>query len=242
MVKVSSASSTPFIAPGRKHRSLIPVTVAAGASGAITAVKEGNLAVVVDVIDMSTTLECALEAGAKAVYGASPANFSLPFPFSLCPEKMGFYAGAFAHQAKAGLVIVAEPRGGSSKEREKWAAPVIKGATRAGAVVTGVVPNLGRETLRFVDFAGQVVVAVTAAGGVAYEAAFLSGGVVLTGTVARTLNLKGPAPAHRAAQRAFELACKLGCGITVVAASPNAWEDVLGAHCIAQFLYALTEA
>ena len=48
------------------------IRVTTDASGAQQAAREGLLVMVVDIIDMSTTLESALDAGAYRVLGASP--------------------------------------------------------------------------------------------------------------------------------------------------------------------------
>lgn len=211
------------------------VTVTAEASGAAAAASMGQVVVVVDVIDMSTTLEGALDAGAVAVLGASPQGTRAPVHVD--PEAVGRLAGTLAIEKGAGIVIVSEPRVGSEDGRLEAAAPVLRGINAAGGRVVGVVPNLGKETALLIDFSGKVVVAVTSAGGTAFDAALQAGGTVLTGTVARTLNLKGPEPARRAARRAAALARNTGRGIAVVAASANAWEDVLGAQCIARYIY-----
>ncbi len=77
------------------------------------------------------------------------------------------------------------------------------------------------------------MVAVTDAGGVAFDAAFTAGApAVLTGTIARTMQKRGREPAMAAARRAIEAAAAAGVNITVVAASANSLEDVLGAEYI----------
>ena len=68
--------------------------------------------------------------------------------------------------------------------------------------------------------------------GVAFDAAWQYQQDVVTGTIARTINLKGIQPAVIAAQRAIELA--RGRGIAVIAASSNSQEDILGANLIGQ--------
>ena len=70
--------------------------------------------------------------------------------------------------------------------------------------------------------------------GTAFDAAFNSGGIVLTGTVARTINKKGVLPALIAAKRAIEVAVKKKKNITVIAASANSLEDILAAQYITQ--------
>jgi hypothetical protein len=53
------------------------IIVESDASGAREAARAGLMVMIVDVIDMSTTLESALDAGAAAVLGASP-DFTRP--------------------------------------------------------------------------------------------------------------------------------------------------------------------
>ena len=56
-----------------------PIIVTSDASGAQAAAREGFLVMIVDVIDMSTTLESALEAGAVAVWVPAPMKTGLRF-------------------------------------------------------------------------------------------------------------------------------------------------------------------
>ncbi|MDN5348139.1 MAG: hypothetical protein PWP65_1703 [Clostridia bacterium] len=205
----------------------LPVITLADASGAAQAAREGLVVVVVDVIDMATTLEAALEAGAASVYGASPRDISAPV--RLDPEAIGLAAGREAAAAGREVVVVAEPRAGTAAEREDRAAPVIRGLAAAGVRPVAVLPNLGAETARLVDFGGKVVVAVSASGGTAFDAAWQAGTRPLTATVARTLQARGTAPALRGVARALSLARQKGCGLAFVAASSHAVEDVLAA-------------
>lgn len=211
------------------------VKVAVGAVEAAAAAGRQEVVVIVDIIDMSTTLECALETGAVAVYGASP--WPPPEYCRVCPEAVGRAAGLVAGEHGSGVVIVAEPRAGTAAERRRQAAGVLAGLRQAGAEVKAVVPNIGKETARMVDFAGKVVVAVTAAGGVAFDAAFNQGGAVVTATVARTLYGRGKEPALRGARRAWAMAGEGEKGITVVAAGPGCLEDLLAAQYIAGLLW-----
>lgn len=203
---------------------------ASDASGAERAARAGLAVLVVDLIDMSTTLECALEAGALAVWGASP-DGARP-PVTVNPEQVGILAGRQARELGAGVVLVAEPRVGSEAERLERCGSVVKGLAKAGASLETVFPNLGRQTAALAEFQGRVVIAVTESGGVAFDAALQAGGTVATGTVARTLQKKGREPALVAARRALRLA-EGKKGVAVVAASSNAWEDVLAARFIA---------
>ncbi|MHB1126821.1 MAG: hypothetical protein ACYC2T_07650 [Bacillota bacterium] len=211
------------------------VLVAADASGAVRAAEMGYVVVIVDVIHMSTTLESALECGAVSVYGASP-DGALP-PVRVNPEKVGWAAGCEAVRRKAGVVVVGEPRIGPEEARVTGASSVIAGIRRAGAAVEAVVPNIGADVVELVNMQGKVVVVVSATGGVAFDAAFCAGGVTITGTVARTARSKGIEPAMAAVRRAMAAAREQHSGIAVVAASANAWEDILAAQYIAGLLY-----
>lgn len=204
------------------------------ASGAADAAARGRLVVIVDVIDMSTTLEAALEAGALAVYGASPDHTRAPV--FLDPFRIGFTAGNFAREKKRDLIVVAEPRVGSSEERRRNASRALAGLKKAGCDHFCMVPNLGIETVRMASFQGKVVLAVTGSGGVAFDAAFNAGGKVVTATVARTYFMKGKEPALMGAKRALFLAWKEKREIAVAAASSNSLEDVLAAEYIAAYI------
>lgn len=204
--------------------------MARDASGAAAASAAGEVVVIVDVVDMSTTLESALEAGAAAVFGASPAKVNCPA--ILCPAAVGYEAGLRAARLGTGVVVVAEPRGGTQDERRRQAMAAITGVEAGGGEVVALLPNLGKETPELYDLSGQVVLAVTASGGVAFDAAFNQGGTVVTGTIARTLRRRREEPARCAAMRALQLALPSACGITIVAASGNSMEDILGAEYI----------
>ncbi|CCO08950.1 hypothetical protein [Desulforamulus hydrothermalis] len=207
------------------------VTLTANASGAARAAREGQVVMVVDVIDMSTTLEAALDAGALAVLGASPDGASPPV--EVRPEAVGRQAAALALAAGTGVVLVTEPRVGSDQARAANASRLLAGVRQGGAPVTAILPNLGAETPKLGDLAGKIVVAATGTGGVAYDAAVTAGApAVVTGTVARTLKKKGAAPALAAARRAIAAARQHNTGICVVAASANSLEDLLAAEYI----------
>jgi len=212
----------------------IDIHVTADASGAALAGEQGRVVVVVDVIDMSTALESALDAGAAAVFGASPVDCRAPV--SLDPEAMGYTAGCAAVRLGADVVVVAEPRVGTEMERRARAASALTGVARAGAKVRAVIANVGAETPKQTDLGGTVVLAVTDTGGVAFEAAHLAGAIVATGTIARTWRKKGEEPAQAAADRAIALALAPGGGFTVVAASGNSLEDILASQYIARLI------
>ncbi|NLP23718.1 MAG: hypothetical protein GX382_04210 [Syntrophomonadaceae bacterium] len=210
-----------------------PLIVTSDASGAQEAARQGFLVMIVDVIDMSTTLESALEAGAIAVLGASPDETRAPVRVD--PEGMGRYAAQLAHENRAGIILVSEPRVGTDQDRLQRCNKVMQGISQAGGTVEAVLPNLGAETPRMLDMSGKVVVAVTDTGGVAYDAAFLESPRVITGTVARTYQHRGIEPARRAVERARQ---EWGDarGLAIVAASRNSMEDVLAAQFIANLM------
>jgi len=214
------------------------VFLAVNASGAVKAAEAGNVVVIVDVIDMSTTLEAALDAGASNVFGAGPDNSRAPV--KLVPEKIGRQAGLTALKENTGVVLISEPRVGTDEERRSRAGRVIKGIEETGAVIEAVYPNIGAETAKLGDFTGKVVVAVTDTGGVAFDAAYNAGSpAVITGTIARTMKKKGAEPAKAAAKRAVEAAARTGTGICVVAASANSLEDLLAAEYIMREIIAM---
>ncbi|AQS58533.1 hypothetical protein [Desulforamulus ferrireducens] len=207
------------------------VTLTANASGAVQAARQGLVVMVVDVIDMSTTLEAALDAGALAVLGASPDAANPPVPLN--PVAIGQRAAQLALAAGTSVVLVTEPRVGSDAERAANASRLLQGVRQGGAEVTAIIPNLGAETPKICDLSGRVVVAATNTGGVAYDAAYTAGApAVITGTVARTLKKRGTQPAQAAARRAIEAAQQHKTGICVVAASANSLEDILAAEYI----------
>ncbi len=207
------------------------------ASGAYQAAQEGLLVMVVDVIDMSTTLESALDAGAAAVLGSSPDFTRAPVP--VFPEEMGKIAGRMAQQLGTEIILVAEPRSGTEADRIARCRKVLHGIEKEKGCIKAVLPNLGHEAPRMADMKDKIVVAVTDTGGVAYDAAFSVAGKVITGTVARTYGQKGIQPAYTAVKRAKKMMRELDCGIAIVAASRNSLEDVLAAQYLANLL--LTE-
>lgn len=211
------------------------VMLSYNASGAVECARLGYVVVIVDIIDMSTTAEALLDAGALEVYGASP-DTARP-PVAINPEKVGKLAGRRAVQAGTSVVVVAEPRTGSSEERKRNITAVIKGIESTEAKILAILPNMGAETPRLFDVSGKVIVAATGTGGVAFDAALNAGApAVITGTVARTLRKKGTRPAAEAARRAIERARKLDTGVGVVAASANSLEDILAAEYLTRLI------
>jgi hypothetical protein len=178
------------------------VNLAFNASGAVEGARRGDVVVIVDIIDMSTSAEVALEQGAIAVYGAAAFGSKAPVA-NLNPERMGYLAGKTALKYKTQVVVVAEPRYGSEEERRKKADTALMGINRSGASVAAVVPNIGSEVAKTVDFNGKVALLISDTGGIA---------------------------------RALDQAHKLNCGITIVAASSNSFEDNLAGQYLMQLL------
>lgn len=206
------------------------------ASGARQAALENHIVVIVDIIDMSTTLEGALEAGAIKVFGASPDNVKAPVPVN--PFNIGRKAGQLARQFKVPVIIVSEPRFGTHQARLAACPSLINGLYAAGITKYVVVPNLGASTAQLVDFKNTIVIAVTNSGGVAYDAAYTAGAKCTTATIARTMNRKGLEPARQGIERALSLAKIFKRNITFVAASSHSPEDVLGAQLLSQLAIA----
>ncbi|WP_114638040.1 hypothetical protein [Desulfolucanica intricata] len=207
------------------------VFLTVNASGAAEGARLGHVVVIVDVIDMSTTAEAAMDAGALAVFGASP-DHAKP-PVKINPQQVAEAAGELARHKNAGVVIIAEPRVGSDLERQETIRGVLTGLKKIGVETKAILPNLGAETPKLFNLKNCVVIAATGTGGVAFDAAFTAGApAVLTATVARTLKKKGAEPAKSGVERAIQKARELKTGITVVGASGNSLEDILAAEYI----------
>ncbi len=210
------------------------VVISCDASGAYQAAREGLLVMIVDVIDMSTTLESALDAGALAVLGCSP-DFTRA-PVLVNPEQIGQKAARLSRTLETGIILVAEPRAGTEVERMSRCQKVLKGIEKEKGLVEAILPNIGAETPRMADMKNRVVVAVTDTGGVAFDAAYNLSDRVITGTIARTLSQKGMEPAWSAVKRAQEHMREDDPGIAIIAASRNSMEDMLAAQFIANLL------
>lgn len=207
------------------------VTLTRDASGAAEAGSRFLVAVIVDVIDFSTSMEAAIDAGAAAVFGAAPVMANPPVRVNAF--LMGSMAGFEALRLGTEVIVLAEPRIGNKSARREAAAASISGIESTGAKVNYIIPNLGAETSKLVNMNGKVVLGATCTGGTAFDAAVSAGSpAVLTGTIARTMLKNGTASAQAAARRAVREANRLGTGVAVVAASRNSLEDMLAAEYI----------
>jgi len=210
------------------------VSVVSDASGAAAAALLGDIVVIVDVIDMSTTIESAIEAGAWQVFGAAPDNANPPVP--VVPENIGRQAAKSALKDGRDIILATEPRWASPAQREQNARRFISGVRDQGGSISKIVPNAGAEICKLCTLEGAVLVVVSDTGGTAFDAAFNAGGIVTTATVARTLAKKGIEPSFSGAARAVALARQYSSNVSVVAASANSWEDILAAQFIAQII------
>ena len=204
------------------------------ASGAADAGARGRVVCVVDVIDAATSAEAALSAGARAVLGASPAGAAVPV--AVDPGAVGSRAGTLAREAGSGLVVVAEPRIGSSERRAASARPVLEAIGETASVVE-LVANQGAELQGLAGFAGAVVVVVSATGGTAYDAALCAGAPgICFATTGRIEGKTGWEVARLGAERAAALAGEHDAGLSVIAASANSTDDCLAAFELARIL------
>ncbi len=205
------------------------VTLTADASGAARVAQSGQVVVIVDLIDFSTTAEAVLEAGARAFWGAAPDQNRSPVPVD--PFRQGQKAGELALQFKTQVIALSEPRWGSPAEQAAYAAQALAGVRASGAVVEAVLPNCGAGVIHLADFKNKVALGITATGGTAFDAAVCAGArAVLTATVARTVSQKGSQTARTGLIRAVEIARNLHTGLALVAASANSLEDLLAAE------------
>ena len=209
------------------------LNITSNPSGAAAAARQGHVVMIVDVIDMSTTAETALENGVIDIFAASPDNNNTPITVN--PEKIGYFAGKKAVKHDTDIIIATEPRLMSEEDKKNMDGInlVEKGIDRAGASVDEIIPNLGKEIRSMTEFKEKIMVIVSPSGGSCFDAAYNYGASeVITGTIARTGSMKGDQPAVKAAKRAIDIAGKHRCGISLVAASSNSMEDVLAADYI----------
>jgi hypothetical protein len=206
------------------------------ASGAAEAGARGRTVVIVDVVDSSTSAEAALAGGALEVLGASPAGLRVPVPVD--PGAVGRRAASIAAKTPTDVVVVSEPRVAMDEERRGQALPVLQ-ALRTAGVGYELAPNQGAELLRAVNPEGRLVVVVSATGGSAFDAALAAGAPgVCFATTARIEGQTGWEVATAGARRAIEAARQHRSGITIVAASANSTDDVLGSLEVARAVIA----
>lgn len=202
------------------------------ASGAAEAGRRGRVAVVVDVVDSSTSAEAALAGGAAAVLGAAPAGAEVPVP--LDPAGVGRRAAAIAKATGTDVVVVAEPRVGTEDDRRHRALPVLQ-ALRTASVEYELVPNQGAELPGLVDVDGRVVVIVSTTGGAAFDAALAHGApAACFATTARIEGKTGWDVLGLGAKRALDLADEHSTDLSIVAASANSTDDCLAAFELAR--------
>lgn len=194
------------------------------ASGAYQAGKRGDVVVIVDVVDMSTTAESIIEAGAINVYGVAPKGTNIPVETDY--KKITSLAVNDAKENKTSIVLVAEPRIASDSDRKKTVEDVIKEIEINGIRIDCIVANQGIETSKLTAFSKKVAIIASQTGGSSFDAAINAGASkVLTGTVVRTMESTGYENIEKAAIRAIIAANKSNSGITVVAATANSFDD-----------------
>jgi hypothetical protein len=210
--------------------------VAFDATGAAEAGARGRVVAVVDVVDAATSAEAALAAGAIEVLGAAPAGARAPV--DLQPKSVASRAGSLAKLHETDVLVAAEPRVASHEERLQSVAPVIE-ALELADVDFEVVPNQGAGLPGLVKLEGRVVIVVSAAGGVAFDAALTAGAPgVCFATTARIVGMTGWEVTRTGARRAIDMARESGSDLTVVASSSNATDDFLAAFEIARAVIA----
>jgi hypothetical protein len=202
------------------------------ASGAAEAGARGRVAVIVDVVDASTSAEAALANGAAAVLGAAPAGADAPVP--LDPAGVGRKAAALAGRLGTTAVVVAEPRVGTEEDRRKRAIPVLQ-ALRTASVEYELVANQGAELPGLIDVKDRVVVIVSTTGGAAFDAALAQGSpAACFATTARIEGKTGWDVLAMGARRAMDLADEHSTDLSIVAASANSTDDCLAAFEVAR--------
>ena len=221
-----------------KENRIKTLNVTYNASGALQAAQRGDVVVIVDIIDMSTTAEAVLDAGAQRVLGASPDNLNPPVPVN--PQKIGYQAGKLAVKDSKEVIIIAEPRFALAEKRLRRVQSVQQGLKQAGVEIGDILPNIGTQIGQFADFKNKIVIIVSHSGGAAFDTAYNHGAAkVLTGTVVRTNTKKGFKPLEEGAHRAIKAAKEQQTGITLVAASANSYEDILAVEGLAELIIEL---
>jgi hypothetical protein len=202
------------------------------ASGAAEAGARGRVVVIVDVVDSSTSAEAALAGGALDVLGAAPAGVTVPVPVD--PGAVGRRAASVAAKTGTDVLVVSEPRVATDDERRGRTLPVLQ-ALRTAGVGYELAPNQGAELLRAANLEGRLVVVVSTTGDAALAAGASSVGFA---TTARIEGRTGWDVAAAGARRAIEAAREARAGISIVAASANSTDDVLGSFELARAIVA----
>jgi hypothetical protein len=212
------------------------LSVTFNASGAFHGAKHGDVVVVVDTIDMSTTAEALISAGAVSIFGAAPDQRRI---YHANPYNIGYCAGMKGIKENLPILVVSEPRGSDKEKLMKTASVVIRGIQDSGGDIAAFLPNIGASIVDFgvvqdVSRYGFIAVLVTASGGVCFDVAYNNGSPwVLTATTARVFGESGHKMAESAARRIISKALELEANITIVAASSKALEDIHAAQYIA---------
>ena len=202
------------------------------ATGAAEAGARGHVVAVVDVVDSATSAEAAVAAGAAEVLGAAPAG--LRVPARVDPGAVGRRAAAAAGRLGTEVVVVVEPRSGTQEEQRSRSLPVLQ-ALRTSGVGYELVGNQGAELVGLVELKNRVVVVVSATGGTAFDAASAAGSpAVCFATTGRVEGVTGWEVVQMGAQRAVGLAEEHQADLTIVAATANSADDVLGAFELAR--------
>jgi hypothetical protein len=213
-----------------------PVIWTTDAGGAAACAQLGFITVIIDVIDMSTSLEACRYLGASLILGASPVKVNCPVRVD--PAKVAGYALKYALENDKEILVVTEPRHGKEWDRQENAAEIISIITNGGGKISAVVPNIGGEIGQLAEIKDRVVIGVTATGGTAFDAAFniLEDQRVTTATVARIKGQNSHQLISSTLCRITNQALTNNTGVAFIAASRNSMEDILAAQYLAQQL------
>ncbi|MEO2240520.1 MAG: hypothetical protein ABGY09_00455 [Euryarchaeota archaeon] len=219
------------------------VKMTIGASGAAEAALNGDVVVVVDVVNTSSAAEVALRGGAVEVLGAAPDRAyevlvrkrASKYPFADAPKgvdpvERGREAGRLAVEHDTEVVLVVD--GGEENARMAR-----QGVEEEGAEIAEIVPNAGPRIKDVVDLSDRVFLFVTATGGTLYDVARTHGApAVIFGTVVRRSLIRA------CAERAVRLSERHGSGVAIVASSIFAPEDLdAGARIFEEVCKVITE-